>query len=281
MSFENLNYFTKDNLNNYLKALAKEFRKWNGTTITTEVILIGGASILANYAFRYMTTDIDAVIHASSAMKDAINQVGDKYHLPNGWLNTDFMRTSSYSPKLIEVSKYYKTFSNILQVRTIDAEYLIAMKLRSGRKYKNDLSDIVGILAEHENRGQPITYEKIDHAMNFLYDGWDSVSVDTRQFIENILCSSNYEKIYADVHEQEKNAKDVLIRFEKDYPGVVGDSNANDIIKTLKAKQKPSITEKLNEYQKEVDSMQRGKSLSKDQTKENKNIEKAANKAAF
>ena len=80
------------------------------------------------------------VIHASSSMKDAINRVGDKYGLPNGWLNTDFMRTGSYSKKVDEVSEYYKTYSNILQIRTVSAEYLIAMKLRSGRKYKNGLT---------------------------------------------------------------------------------------------------------------------------------------------
>ena len=88
---------TKDNLNLYLKELAKEFRKLNGTAIPAEIILIGGASILANYGFREMTYDMDAIISASSVMKDAINKVGDKFNLPNGWLNTDFIRTKSYT----------------------------------------------------------------------------------------------------------------------------------------------------------------------------------------
>jgi hypothetical protein len=109
MSSENTVYFTKDNLDTYLKELAKEFRKLNGTTMPAEIILIGGAAILANYGFRDMTADVDAVIHASSSMKDAINRVGHKFNLPNGWLNEDFMNTSSYSPKLDEFSAYYKT----------------------------------------------------------------------------------------------------------------------------------------------------------------------------
>lgn len=54
------------------------------------------------------------------------------------------MKTASYTPKLRYYSKYYKTFSNVLTVRTVTAEYLVAMKLKSGRKYKNDLSDVVG-----------------------------------------------------------------------------------------------------------------------------------------
>ena len=43
--------FTKENLDSYLKELAKEFRKKNGTRMPTEIILIGGASILINYGF--------------------------------------------------------------------------------------------------------------------------------------------------------------------------------------------------------------------------------------
>ena len=53
---------------------------------------------------------------------------------------------------LHEVSVYYRTFSNVLTIRTITAEYLLAMKLMSGRRYKNDLSDIVGILWEHQKK---------------------------------------------------------------------------------------------------------------------------------
>lgn len=75
---------TRDNLNEYLKALAKEFRRLNGTKMPAEIILIGGAAILANYGFRELTYDVDAIIVASSAMKDAINIVGDKLKLPRG-----------------------------------------------------------------------------------------------------------------------------------------------------------------------------------------------------
>lgn len=38
--------FRKEDLDLYLKELAKEFRKRNGKTIPAEITLIGGASIL-------------------------------------------------------------------------------------------------------------------------------------------------------------------------------------------------------------------------------------------
>lgn len=232
------NSFTKENLDTYLKELAKEFRRLNGKSMPAEIVLVGGAAILTNYGFRDMTTDIDAVIHAASSMKDAINHVGDKFDLPNGWLNADFMHTGSYSPKLDEFSVYYKSFYGVLSIRTIAAEYLIAMKLRSGRKYKNDLSDVIGILAEHEKKGTPITFEKIDTAVENLYGGWDSFPEDSKPFIEDALKNGDFENVYASVKNDEIESKDILIDFEKDYPKVAKESNINDILKTLKEKRK-------------------------------------------
>lgn len=240
--------FTKENLDTYLKELAKEIKKCNRSRMTSEIILIGGAAVLANYGFRDMTTDIDAVFRTMFSVKEAINRVGDKYNLPNGWLNTDFMKTSSYSQALAEVSTYYKTFSNILEVRTVSAEYLIAMKLKAGRRYKNDLSDIIGILAEHEKRGTPITLEQIYTAVKKLYGGWDDIEADIRNFIEEAVQNGHYSELYSSVRDSERESKNILIYFEKDYPNAANESNVNDILKALKAKRtaaKDSILDKL------------------------------------
>ena len=215
MSSDITNAFNKNNLETYLKELAKLFRKQNGKGATAEIVLVGGAAILVNYGFRDMTTDIDAVIHASSSMKDAINQIGDQYNLPNGWLNADFVRTTSYTSKLDEFSKHYKTFSGVLQVRSISAEYLIAMKLKSGRKYKNDLSDIVGILAEHEKRGQPITWDSIDLAVHQLCQGWTALQ-KIPFFIQNIFKTGNYIELFEQPRNR-KNNKDIIIRVSTGY----------------------------------------------------------------
>ncbi len=236
MSSDHPSYFTKNNLDTYLKELAKEYRRLNGTAVPAEIILIGGASILANYGFRNMTTDVDAVIYASPAMKDAINHVGDQFGLPNGWLNADFSRTSSYSPKLDEVSEYYRTFSSVLRIRTVAAEFLIAMKLRSGRKYKNDRSDIIGILAEHEQRGTPITREMVHTAVQTLYGGWTEISADAITFIEDALKNGRYAEFFAAISEEEKRSRDILISFTQDYPGAADEANVDDILAALKSK---------------------------------------------
>lgn len=234
MLSENTNYFTKDNLNEYLKELGKEYRRLNGKSMPAEIILIGGAAILANYGFRDMTTDVDAVIHAVSSMKEAINHVGDKFHLPNGWLNADFMKTGSYSPKLEEFSVHYREFSNVLEVRTISAEYLIAMKLRSGRKYKNDLSDVIGILYEHEQRGVPLTMDEIDKAVYDLYGGWQNIPADSISFIKDTMEKGSFKKAYQVISDEEQRSKDILIQFQDDYPGIANTENANTILEALK-----------------------------------------------
>ena len=226
--------FTKENLDSCLSRLAKEFRKLNGTKVPAEIILIGGAAVLANYGFRDKTYDIDAIIQASSSMKDAINKIGDEMGLPNGWLNSDFMKTKSYSPKLVQYSKYYKQFGHVLEVRTVSGEYLVAMKLMSGRQYKNDISDIVGIMNEQRETGKPLTFEMIKNAVCNLYGSWEKLPKASQEFIGEITKEGQLDKLYEKYRNTEKLAKESLINFEKDYPGVTNTDNVNDIINSLK-----------------------------------------------
>ena len=230
MSSEKKMEFTKETLDSYLKEVAKEYRKLNGKSMPAEMILIGGAAVLINYGFRDMTTDVDAIIQASSSMKDAINRVGDRNHLPNGWLNQDFTLTGSYSPKLQQYSKYYKTFSNVLAIRTVESEYLIAMKLRSGRKYKNDLSDVVGILSEHKKMGNPISLDQIQIAVQNLYGDWAEIPAFSRSFIETVLHSDKLDTLYVETRKLELETRANLIRFEQKYPGVANGSNIEMIV---------------------------------------------------
>ena len=228
--------FTKENLDSYLRELAKEFRKKNGNKMSAEIILIGGASILINYGFREMTYDMDAIIKSSGAMKEAINTVGDRLELPVGWLNTDFANTKSYTPRLVEYSKYYKTFANILQVRTVSAEYLVAMKLMAGRQYKNDLSDIVGILIEQEERKKPLGFEVIQKAIVDLYDSYDKVPEDSRVSMEAIYNKEDLHDFYRQCREIEQENKDTLVGFQENYPGVLNGDNLADVLKAARAK---------------------------------------------
>ena len=229
--------FTKENLDHYLKELAKEFRKRNGKTVPAEIVLIGGASVVINYGFREMTNDMDAIISATSSMKEAINNVGDRFGLPNGWMNSDFMNTISYTPKIIQFSEFYKVFSNVITVRTVTGEYLIAMKLMSGRQYKYDLSDVVGILWEQERKGQPLTLEQIQKAIVDLYDSYDRLPLESRSFIERTLADGKYEAMYGYIRKMEAENKKILIEYQEQKPGVINNDNTSSIIAAIRKKQ--------------------------------------------
>lgn len=245
MSTENTTVFKKENLDQCLKELAKEYKRLVGKQMPAEIILVGGAAILENYGFRDMTTDVDAVIEAASAMKDAIRTVGDRLGLPYGWLNADFQNTGSYSPRLRQYSTHYRTFSGILEIRTVSAEYLIAMKLRSGRKYKNDLSDVIGILAEHEKRGAPLTWEQIDRAVQELYDGWADFPEDAVRFIRDALKDQNYAQAYDAIRAGERSAKELLVDFQEVYPDTLKQENVNSVLQSLeRLKQKKNDPER-------------------------------------
>ena len=230
--------FKKDNLDLYLKELAKEYKKLVGKNMPAEIILIGGAAIIESYGFRDMTTDVDAIITAVSAMKDAINLIGDRYDLPQGWLNSDFQKIDSYSNQLLQYSSFYKTFNQVLNLRIVTGEYLIAMKLRAFRQYKNDLSDVIGVLAEHEKRGDGITIERIDRAVENLYGSWDGFPDGAQDFIVKTLTASDYESVYELVRKNEKDAKEQLVEFQNNYPGILKGENVNDVLHNLRAKRK-------------------------------------------
>lgn len=162
----------KESIDKYLSELAKEIKKQFGSRANMELIIVGGASIVINYGFRKSTMDIDAVNSNISSINSCIRAVADNNGLPYTWLNSDFKTTSSYSPKLVECSKLYKRYGNVLNVYSVKDEYLLCMKLMSFRPDK-DIEDIEGII---NSMGDEITGEIIDSAMKRLYGNWNKVS---------------------------------------------------------------------------------------------------------
>jgi hypothetical protein len=150
--------------------------------------------------------------------------------LPNGWLNSDFTQTTSFSDKLLAVSTYYKTFSKVLTVRTISAEYLIAMKLMSGRQYKNDLSDIIGILWEHQKNGIPIEREAIDKAITTLYGHSAEIPLASQKALEDAYADGDFKRVYEEIRETELQAKDILLDFGQAYPSELKGENIDEVL---------------------------------------------------
>ena len=156
--------------------------------------------------------------------------------------------------KMNDQDYYILTLAAIVTIRTVAAEYLIAMKLRSGRQYKSDLSDILGVLAEHEKRGTPISMDQIHKAVADLYGGWESLPETSQAFIENVMEDGRFEELYEQTVSGEKEVGALLVQFEQNYPNVVTGKNVNEIAGNLQKKtDRASILAKLREKKAETD----------------------------
>ena len=127
--------FSKESIGLYLKKLSKVYKKLSAGRMPAEIILVGGSAIAVNYSFRQSSTDIDAIIQAPDVMRDAIFRIRDEENLPNDWINSDFTKTASFSPMLRLYSKHYRTFYNVVEVRTITGAFLIAVKIPHTQGY--------------------------------------------------------------------------------------------------------------------------------------------------
>lgn len=220
--------FTIENLDYYLNELAKDYAKLTKRNkVPIEIIVVGGASVLINYGFRDSTNDVDAIINWGF-LNQSIKNISQKFDLEKNWLNSDFIQTKSYTPKLIEFSTFYKCFQKILNVRTVKSEYLIAMKMVSGRVYKNDLSDIVGILLVEHQMGNYINREKIEKSICELYGSLNIVHEDIFKSVYRILDKGNLNEIYNFYLESEKNAKEQMLQLRNLNDNILVENDFTD-----------------------------------------------------
>ena len=236
--------YNKNSLDEALKKLGKEIRRLGGKEIRAEITIVGGAAIIAGNTFRESTTDIDAIFRAPSLIKDAINNVAEQNGFTKGWINQDFKNTESYSPKIEQYSVYYRTFSNVLQVRILPPEYIAAMKLAALREYKHDKSDIVGLI--HDNK---LTKKQIDHAYCNLYQGYDMKEngKEAKEFLDRIFQEKDLEKLYKVIQEEERDSKEILRNIEENYPNVLKQDTVNDVLKQAIVARDRKIRKRIEE----------------------------------
>lgn len=207
------------------KLLKKKIRNKN---LSVEIIVVGGASILLNYNFRDTTVDIDCIDVHDALMNEVVNEVANKYDLPTNWINTDFKNTSSYSQKLVNYSSFYKTYYGVLNIRTIKGEYLIAMKIVSARKYKNDYSDIYGIIKWYKDNNIDLSMGQIDKSIDELYSSHDRVDKDAYEFTKHLVENINSVPIETIKKSEEENLK--IIKNKKNIDQI---DNIDEILKKI------------------------------------------------
>ena len=228
---------TKENFNECMKDLGKLYRKMYGKEFHAEIILIGGGAVLAGYGFRELTYDVDAILKLAPGIKEIASNVADKYGLERNWLNDDFTKTTSYTEKLVEKSQHYRQFSNVLNIRVVSAEYLVAMKLMSGREYKYDMSDVIGIIKEHNERSNPLDKSEILKAFQELYGDSSAMPLVSQELLNEAFEYNDLGLLYRKYREVEEQNKSLLTDFETKYPKAINAENLTSILDGLKQKQ--------------------------------------------
>ena len=228
---------TRANAMDLIRRFAKEYRKTLGKS-PAEIIIVGGGSIMLNYKFRDATQDFDVILRAASGIKDVIHQFADENNLSRDWMNTDFITTVSYSDALTEVSRLYcRLNNNTLEIRTVSGVYLIAMKMKAHRDYRNDISDSIGILIEEAEAGHHFSYDDIETAYQKLYH-----EVPDKKMQEQFsnLCAKSVEELKS-IYDSQRRAESLTEGQMISYIGdgaKINAENAADVAARIREKMK-------------------------------------------
>lgn len=226
---------TRENAMDIIRRFAKEYRKTLGKA-PAEIIIVGGGSIMLNYRFRDSTQDFDVILRAASGIKDVIKRFADDNNLSRDWMNTDFVKTASYSNVLAEVSRHYCWLNNkTLEIRTVSGIYLIAMKMIAHRDYRNDISDAIGILIEEAEAGNHFSYGEIEAAYQKHYH--DAPTPKTQEQFRK-LCAKSVEEL-KNLYDSQKDTESLvgnqLISYIED--GVkINTKNVTDVAARIREK---------------------------------------------
>ena len=162
----------KDNIDVIFDAFSKEMLNYSAGE--TNVYVVGGGAIVLSFDYRMSTLDIDAIFNNKELVEKAIAETASKLNLPSDWLNSDFIKTPSYSPKIEQFAKLYKTYNGVVNIYVLDPKYLIAMKLKSSRPTGGDLDDIIKMIYELRHKRELITYEDVISAYEELYSDFSN-----------------------------------------------------------------------------------------------------------
>ena len=129
-------------------------------------ITCAGGFVLQTLGIR-ATMDVDAFFSANSTVQNIINSVGDELGInedDESWLNNSISNLNKKPD-----SKYcelYRSYSN-LNIYMVIPEYLIGMKLKSGRE--KDMSDVAQIIKKLNLTSPADLFKKLNH-MKFRPD---------------------------------------------------------------------------------------------------------------
>ena len=123
--------FCKDQIDSYLKEVAKQYRKLNRKGMPAEITLIGGASILVNYGFRDSTYDVDALIQVKKHLLRLLSgSIIPLWFFPDWFANILKALPFAYIYQLpLDIYIGKSSDAEVLQMMTIQAIWLAVLLL--------------------------------------------------------------------------------------------------------------------------------------------------------
>jgi len=110
----------------------------------------------------------------------------------------------------------------------------------SGRRYKYDLSDVIGIMWEHDKSDNPITEQVIKNAITTLYGEDAKLPAAAQRTLKSIFEARDYEALYQETKASELLIGDFLLDFRKMYPSAaINENNLDSIIDNHLTKLQP------------------------------------------
>jgi len=240
------NYISSDKIDEYLNDLAENYKKISEKKEKVEIILVGGAAVLLNYKFRKTTNDIDYSNKINIEIEKAAKLTALKYKLSEKWLNNDFTYMIKDYKKLIEFTIPYKTMADILDIKTVSPECLIALKLKALRENKHDTSDIAGILMECKEKGKPLDLNKIFETVNKIYGKEDGISEYAENMINNLFNNNDFKNDYNYLRKRENLFREIYKEFRKGNILMAESIGHKEALE----KSEKAIKEKLEDYKK-------------------------------
>jgi len=108
------------------------------------------------------------------------------------------------------------------------------MKLIAGRKYKNDLSDIVGVLMEYEEQQRPISLNQINQSLLTLYGRAELPDTDLMHWLVQLIHNGSYRKVYDLVRREEANNQSIVIEAIEQGSKVFSESDVDAVLALIR-----------------------------------------------
>ncbi|MDR1061597.1 MAG: hypothetical protein LBL83_10420 [Clostridiales bacterium] len=128
----------KEQILKYLRQLGGEL---DALGMRGEILLTGGAAMCLVHEARDMTKDIDALYEPKEEINQLAAKIAEREGLSADWLNDSVKGFVGANAPVEDFISFQG-----LQIQTVSAEYLLAMKMMSARFGEKDSEDIVFLM---------------------------------------------------------------------------------------------------------------------------------------